>query len=82
MGCNVGVATHGGGKMDVRARAFNEWMRRYTEEPERYEREMVTVRIFLSQRADGREPEYGERCAEYLRKLETELSHYPPPQPR
>jgi hypothetical protein len=51
------------------ARAFNEWMRRYTDEPERFEREFNTVADFRFARAHELEPEYGRRCAEYLIKL-------------
>lgn len=54
--------------MDM-AKAFNEWMRRYTEEPERFEREWQTVGLFLKQRSEGREPDYGEQCAAYLAEL-------------
>jgi len=48
------------------AAAFNEWMRRYTEEPERFEREWVTVKKFLDEEAAGKTPSYGEECAAYL----------------
>lgn len=54
----------------TRAEAFNEWMRRYIEDPERFRREMTTVREFLAEEAAGTEPTYGERCDEYLRRLE------------
>jgi hypothetical protein len=51
------------------ADAFNEWMRRYIEEPERFEREIQTVRQFMSAMADGKEPSYGDECAAYLIEL-------------
>lgn len=55
------------------ALAFNEWMRRYTEEPERYAREFETVGLFLAEQAAGRTPTYGEECAEYLQRILREL---------
>ncbi len=51
------------------ARAFNEWMRRYTDEPERFEREFNTVADFRYYRARELEPEYGRVCAQYLLQL-------------
>lgn len=51
------------------AKAFNEWMRRFTEEPAKFEHEFETVGAFLKEQADGREPTYGEKCAAYLGDL-------------
>lgn len=51
------------------AKAFNEWMRRYVEEPEAFEAEFRSVGAFLKDRAEGREPTYGEHCAAYLEQL-------------
>lgn len=51
------------------AQAFNEWMRRYTENPEQFEREWQTVSEFLVQQGKGEEPDYGKSCAAYLSKL-------------
>jgi hypothetical protein len=51
------------------ARAFNEWLRRYTENPAGFEAEFQTVGRFLQERADGQEPSYGEQCAAYLLTL-------------
>jgi hypothetical protein len=51
------------------AAAFNEWMRRYIEEPERFLREWQTVERFQAEANGGREPTYGERCAAYLEEL-------------
>ena len=56
------------------AAAFNEWMRRYTEEPERFEREFQSVERFLTEVASGQEPSYGETCAAYLKTLVTDLA--------
>lgn len=55
------------------AAAFNEWMRRYIDEPERFDRELTTARNFLAESARGKEPSYGDGCAGYLRKLVAEL---------
>lgn len=56
------------------ANAFNEWMRRYTEDPTAFEREWQTVSKFLAQEQDGVEPDYGQSCAAYLKKLIDELA--------
>jgi hypothetical protein len=55
-------------KDDVAA-AFNEWMRRYTEEPEKFKWEWQTVTEFLSQQGAGKTPSYGATCAAYLQQL-------------
>ena len=49
-------------------KAFNEWMRRYTEEAGRFEAEFRT-----KDEADGREPSYGETCTAYMSQLATEM---------
>lgn len=54
------------------AAAFNEWMRRYTEEPETFAHEWETVGEFLGDQAAGREPSYGAWCAAFLTKLMAE----------
>lgn len=51
------------------AKAFNEWMRRYIEEPERFEHEMKSVRAFEKAEAAGQEPDYGTNCTGYLRAI-------------
>lgn len=56
-------------KKRTQAEAFNEWMRRYIETPEKFEREMTSVNAFLAASRVGREPDYGELCAEYLSRL-------------
>lgn len=55
------------------AQAFNEWMRRFIEEPERFEREFKTVNAFLADTAKGVEPSYGEVAAGYLQSVAAEL---------
>lgn len=49
--------------------AFNEWMRRYTDDPAAFEAEFQTVGLFVAERAMGREPSYGETCVAYIESL-------------
>lgn len=51
------------------AAAFNEWMRRFTEEPDRFSREWQAVSEFLKEREAGQEPSYGREAAAYLEQL-------------
>lgn len=53
-------------------KAFNEWMRRYIEEPERFEREFQTVTTFLDEEAGGKEASYGSVCTAYLKQIISE----------
>lgn len=53
-------------------KAFNEWMRRFIDEPDRFDREFRTVNKFLADEAEGREPSYGETSAMYLTQLVSE----------
>ncbi len=55
------------------ARAFNEWMRRYIQEPERFEAEFQTVLDFMADEDEGKEPDYGSAQAAYLQQLIDEL---------
>ena len=55
------------------AKAFNEWMRRFEQEPEKFQSEYQSVKEFLRNQADGREPSYGESCAAYLQQLLAEV---------
>lgn len=58
----------------VRAvRAFNEWMRRFIEDPSGFKGEWQDVQVFLKERDAGKEPSYGEACDAYLRKLLAEI---------
>lgn len=43
------------------AKAFNEWMRRYIENPEQFEAEFRSVKSFEVAAAKGEEPDYGTR---------------------
>jgi hypothetical protein len=54
---------------DLMAKAFNEWMRRYIEEPSRFMREFESVSKFEKEEAEGKEPTYGDSCASYLTKI-------------
>ncbi len=51
------------------AKAFNEWMKRYIEQPAQFAREWQTVAEFLEQSKDGKTPTYGEVSTEYLHRL-------------
>lgn len=53
---------------------FNEWMRRFTDEPERFRAEFKTVNEFLKEDAAGKEPTYGSSCAEYLGRIDDDLA--------
>ncbi len=52
----------------------NEWMRRFIEEPEKFDREFQSVTDFLKSEASGEEPSYGARCTAYQFKLLDEMS--------
>ena len=54
---------------DQMAAAFNEWMRRFIEDPAAFEAEFQMVSAFLAQKAAGREPSYGAQCAALLQSL-------------
>lgn len=58
---------------EVLVKAFNEWMRRFIDEPERYYREFEEVIEFISEEKEGVEPSYGQKCAPYLIKLMQEV---------
>ncbi len=62
---------------DRMSKAFNEWMRRFTETPEQFEREFQSVGRFLADKNAGKEPSYGESCAEYFTQLLDELPVIP-----
>ena len=51
------------------ANAFNEWMRRYLEDPARFLREWEEIEHFKLEEKIGQEPSYGEVCAKYLEDL-------------
>ena len=51
------------------AQAFNEWMRRYTDEPEKFRQQWRDIKEFLAENAAGQEPSYGQSCAEYFTSI-------------
>lgn len=55
------------------AKALNERMRRFIEEPGRFEHEFQTVNQFLADEQEGREPSYGETGAAYMEQIASEL---------
>lgn len=56
------------------ARVMNEWMRRFIQEPTRFDREFETVNQFLADQNGGNEPSYGETCAAYMQQLHNEMA--------
>lgn len=59
------------------AKAFNEWMRRYIDEPERFEAEFRSVMAFEAAESEGKEPDYGTNCASYLESILGDLGLAP-----
>jgi hypothetical protein len=45
---------------------FNEWMRRFIEEPARFTQEFEAVLAFLQEEQAGQVPSYGDECVAYL----------------
>lgn len=56
--------------MRTRSEAFNEWMRRYIEEPEKFKSDWQNVVEFLESVKAEEVPSYGEECEIFLAKLE------------
>jgi hypothetical protein len=48
------------------AKAFNQWMDDYTQDPSAYERIEETAMAHLNAKLEGQEPTYGDRCAAVL----------------
>ncbi|KKM82659.1 hypothetical protein LCGC14_1317250 [marine sediment metagenome] len=59
------------GAHEAAVSAFNEWMRQYTEEPEKFRHTVREVQEFLEAQNSGREPTYGERCVATLERMAT-----------
>lgn len=59
---------------DQMAKAFNEWMREFTEEPEKFEQEHQTVVRFLKEQNEGVEPSYGQTCVAKLNQYHAKLN--------
>jgi len=58
--------------MQALAAAFNEWQRRFIEEPDLFKEQWASIKRTLQERADGVEPSYGANCASYLESLLSE----------
>jgi hypothetical protein len=62
-------------KITVSSNGFNEWMRRFVDDPERFEHEWQTVHRFCKEKKKGKEPTYGENSCRYLAQIEKELKN-------
>ena len=51
------------------AQAFNEWMRRFIDEPQRFKSEWDSVTDYIREKLAGQTPSYGDCCARYLAEL-------------
>ncbi len=51
------------------ADAFNEWMRRYIEDPDGFEREWITVQRHMEETATGEDTTYGSHCVAILEEI-------------
>lgn len=60
--------------MDSMVAAFNEWMRRYVEDPSAFMAEFESVIQFQKDKQDGAEPSYGQISAAYMFQLSDELT--------
>ncbi|MCJ7527449.1 MAG: hypothetical protein MUO37_04960 [Methyloceanibacter sp.] len=67
-----------GGTRAERVAANNEWMRRYIEETELFEREWKTIERFKAEERRGVTPSYGELCEAYMELLVAQLRTGPP----
>ncbi|WP_426032828.1 hypothetical protein [Caulobacter sp. DWP3-1-3b2] len=56
------------------AACFNEWMRRFIDEPARFAREFECVNQFMTDENEGRHPTYGETSSAYMVQLATEVA--------
>lgn len=61
------------------AAGFNEWMREFTEEPEKFKRQWTSVRQFLRESEAGKTPTYGQECAAALSRYMEQLAVPRPP---
>lgn len=55
------------------AAAFNEWMRRYIEDPAAFRATFQAVQQYEQERAGGKTPSYGETSVAFLLRLDREL---------
>ncbi len=54
--------------------AFNEWMRRYEENPDEFESGYATIKEYLAQIGASEEPTYGQRCTAQMLRYNAELN--------
>lgn len=54
------------------AQAFDEWMRRYKENPEKFGNDMSAAAAHSRKPRDAEASDYGNECAAFLRKLMSE----------
>jgi hypothetical protein len=52
---------------------FNEWMRRFIETPDEFQREFEEVRAYAMALSEGKTPSYGHECVAYLETLGVQL---------
>lgn len=55
------------------AAAFNEWLRRYIENPAAFEAEFNAISVFRAECGSNRPPSYGQVCSVYLERILVEL---------
>lgn len=53
--------------------AFNEWMRRFIDDPAQFTREWKSVVQYMRDTEEGKEPSYGDEASAYLLFLLKEL---------
>lgn len=59
---------------EIVAKAFNRWMEEYRQHPERFEHTWATVRRFIKEKAENKEPSYGDICVGMLNRYIDELA--------
>lgn len=52
---------------------FNEWQRRYIDDPSKFESDWASIKATMAELEAGEEPSYGASCAAYLAALDAEL---------
>jgi hypothetical protein len=55
------------------AEVFNEWMRLYIDEPEKFQSSWTSMKEFLLQEDQDLEPTYGTECAAFVFKIAESL---------
>lgn len=54
--------------------AFNEWMRQFIEEPEKFKQKTREVKDFMAADLENRTPTYGETCVALIEELLDEVN--------